>query len=443
MKASIFCSATLFTWATLAFPSNILQGDIKANLLKGSDISPDTLAEITALSEKIARDLEIKSQGGHVKRAFNAEAQRISITGDHKYIKPGSNDLRGACPGLNVMANHGYLPRNGMASITQLTAASTEVFGMSLDLSAFLSTYAALVAGDLTTVSIGGKPKSNGLLVGLTSSLGLLGEPMGLSRSHNRFEVDGSPTRGDLYTTGDVDSLRLELFEELMAMPLGPNGIDSDVMTAFRLKRVRHSIATNGHYFAGPLTFFALNPATYLFTYRLLANHTAENPEGYLNAETLMSFQGVTKNSAGKYEWAPGREKIPENWYRRVIGDEYSIAAFTAEAVGTELANPELIRLGGNTGSPNSFTGVDVDHLTGNVLNAQNLLEGNNLMCLALTAALQGTPDLLGGLVGNVLLAVQKLAGVLEPVFAALNCPEITKYDSTVFKAFPGAGSAL
>jgi hypothetical protein len=105
----------------------------------------------------------------------------------------------------------------------------------------------------------------------------------------------------------------LELFEELMAMPLGPNGIDSDVMTAFRLKRVRHSIATNGHYFAGPLTFFALNPATYLFTYRLLANHTAENPEGYLDAETLMSFQGVTKNSAGKYEWAPGREKIPEN----------------------------------------------------------------------------------------------------------------------------------
>ena len=247
-------------------------------------------------------------------------------------------------------------------------------------------------------------------------------------------------------------------------MPLGPNGIDSDVMTAFRLKRVRHSIATNGHYFAGPLTFFALNPATYLFTYRLLANHTAENPEGYLDAETLMSFQGVTKNSAGKYEWAPGRERIPENvrpsptpplplrkppiltpqqWYRRVIGDEYSIATFTAEAVGTELANPELIRLGGNTGSPNSFTGVDVDDLTGNVLNAQNLLEGNNLMCLALTAALQGTPDLLGGLVGNVLLAVKKLAGVLDPVFAALNCPEITKYDSTVFKAFPGAGSAL
>lgn len=95
-------------------------------------------------------------------------------------------------------------------------------------------------------------------------------------------------------------------------MPLGKNGIDNNVMTAFRLERVRHSIATNGHYFAGPLTFFALNPATYQFTYRFFANHTAENPEGYLSAETLMTFEGVTKEN-GVYKWSPGRERIPEN----------------------------------------------------------------------------------------------------------------------------------
>ena len=95
-------------------------------------------------------------------------------------------------------------------------------------------------------------------------------------------------------------------------MPLGPNGIDSSVMTAFRLERVRHSIATNGHYFAGPVTFFALNPATYLFTYRFFANHTAENPEGYLDAQTLMTFEGVTREN-GNYKWSPGRERIPEN----------------------------------------------------------------------------------------------------------------------------------
>jgi hypothetical protein len=76
MKVSLLCSATLFSLATLAFPANLLKGDI----------SEATLAEITALTEKITRDLETKRQGGHVKRAFNAEAQRISTTGDHKYV---------------------------------------------------------------------------------------------------------------------------------------------------------------------------------------------------------------------------------------------------------------------------------------------------------------------------------------------------------------------
>jgi hypothetical protein len=78
---------------------------------------------------------------------------------------------------------------------------TASVFGMGLDLSAFLAVYSAVMAGDLTSFSIGGKPKSGGLLTGLTSSLGLLGEAQGLSASHNRFEHDGSPTRADLYST--------------------------------------------------------------------------------------------------------------------------------------------------------------------------------------------------------------------------------------------------
>jgi hypothetical protein len=72
---------------------------------------------------------------------------------------------------------------------------------MGLDLSAALSVYSGLIAGDLTTCSIGGKPKNGGLLGGVGSSLGLLGEPRGLGASHNRFEADASPTRADLYST--------------------------------------------------------------------------------------------------------------------------------------------------------------------------------------------------------------------------------------------------
>jgi hypothetical protein len=97
-----------------------------------------------------------------------------------------------------------------------------------------------------------------------------------------------------------------------MAMSLGPNGYDLTVMHPFRGKRYKDSVATNGHYWAGPVTHFAINTATYLFTYHFFANHSAEYPEGYLDGETLKSFEGVT-GQKGSFKWASGRERIPEN----------------------------------------------------------------------------------------------------------------------------------
>jgi len=95
-------------------------------------------------------------------------------------------------------------------------------------------------------------------------------------------------------------------------MPLGPNGYDLTVMHPFRGARFNNSIATNGRYFAGPFTHFALNTATYLFTYHFFANCSAEFPDGYLDEETLKTFEGVT-GERGSFKWAPGRERIPEN----------------------------------------------------------------------------------------------------------------------------------
>ena len=60
------------------------------------------------------------------------------------------------------------------------------------DLADFLAAYGAIFDGDLTSYSIGGP--APGL-----SLTGLLGTPQGLSGSHNKYEGDVSPTRGDLY----------------------------------------------------------------------------------------------------------------------------------------------------------------------------------------------------------------------------------------------------
>lgn len=65
---------------------------------------------------------------------------------------------------------------------------------MGIDLGTFLSIYGAVLDGDLTKWSIGGPPHS-----GLLSGIGLLGKPQGISKSHNNYEGDASPTRGDFY----------------------------------------------------------------------------------------------------------------------------------------------------------------------------------------------------------------------------------------------------
>lgn len=72
---------------------------------------------------RIAADIEAS---GKTKRAglpgapgFNAEQQYVSTSGDYAFVAPTSSDLRGPCPGLNAMANHGYIPHNGVASIPE------------------------------------------------------------------------------------------------------------------------------------------------------------------------------------------------------------------------------------------------------------------------------------------------------------------------------------
>lgn len=70
---------------------------------------------------------------------------------------------------------------------------------MGLDLGTFLAVVGTAFDGDPVSLdpgySIGGPTTSGDILAGL----GLLAIPSGLSGSHNNYEADTSPTRGDLY----------------------------------------------------------------------------------------------------------------------------------------------------------------------------------------------------------------------------------------------------
>ena len=90
------------------------------------------------------------------------------------------------------MANHGYLPHNGIGTIQQFIDGTMAAFGMGPDLASFLAVYGAIFDGNLASYSIGGPT------AGVTV-IGALDQPQGLSGSHNKYEGDVSPTRGDLF----------------------------------------------------------------------------------------------------------------------------------------------------------------------------------------------------------------------------------------------------
>lgn len=55
--------------------------------------------------------------------------QLVEVTGEYEWVAPGPDDLRGPCPGLNALANHGYFPHNGVVPIATGASATNLVYG--------------------------------------------------------------------------------------------------------------------------------------------------------------------------------------------------------------------------------------------------------------------------------------------------------------------------
>lgn len=126
--------------------------------------------------------------------------------------------------------------------------------------------------------------------------------------------------------SGNDYKLVISQFQQLFSTQ--PNAATANytipVLEAFRDQRFKQQIANNPYFFNGPFSGVAVQPAAYSFIYRFMANHTAEDPAGILNQDVLKSFFAITGNS-GSFNNQDGWERIPDNWYRRAIGDEVTI----------------------------------------------------------------------------------------------------------------------
>ncbi|KAF2100903.1 Cloroperoxidase [Rhizodiscina lignyota] len=385
--------------------------------------------EREALPEGISDCPFAKRQLKGVTPPFDAEQQYVSNQGAHAFVAPSGNDQR---PGLNAMANHGYLPHNGVGTITDFISGCQEAFGMGIDLASFLAIYGAIFDGDFISYSIGGPYPS------LLNLGGLLGAAQGLSRSHNKYEGDGSPTRGDLYQYGNDYLVQLSQFTALYEMGQeNGNSVDLTVLTKYRAQRFEESMANNPYFFYAPFSGVVVTPAAYSFIYRFMANKSAEHPTGLLDGETLKSFFSITGDYPN-FKYTPGHEKFPDNWYKRNLVDYYTIPYLAEDAVTMALEHPEFLSIGGNTGKTNSFVGVDLEDLTSGVFNAGNLLKGNNAICFGLEASLQEAPDILSGLFSDISSALAKLSSAVNAATDGLGCPVLDSIDKGQFSQYPG-----
>ncbi|KAF5004926.1 hypothetical protein FDECE_8597 [Fusarium decemcellulare] len=384
----------------------------------------------------------------HKRLLFDPLKEPIEVTGDHEFIPPDyeRGHQRGPCPGLNALANHGYISRKGVTSLVEVTGAINKVYGMGLDIAAILATMGTVFVGNPLSLnpgfSIGNtSPGAQNLLGNL---VGLLGTPRGLNGSHNIIEGDSSNTRADLYMTGDASTMVLQQFQDFYDMSEGEGDYNFEVFAERAKIRFHESVAENPNFYYGPFTGMIARNAGYLFASRMFANFSTENPDtGVLNKETLKSFFAVS-GKEGKLVYKRGWERIPENWYRRPV--DYSLLNLNLDVLAYVAKYPELGSIGGNLGEVNSYAGVDLSDVTGGVLNLTKLLKGNNLLCFVFEVIKTAAPNSLSTIFKIIETPLRMITDTLGAAILDLSCPAFNdltvggkSLDEALKDKFPGA----
>lgn len=95
---------------------------------------------------------------------------------------------------------------------------------------------------------------------------------------------------------------------------------------------IRNGIAQNKSYFYGPFTALILQPMTHSFMYRLLANNSAGHRAGHLLQDIVKSFYAIETINE-KLTYTPGRERIPQGFFRQSKKIPYDNTFFLNDAL--------------------------------------------------------------------------------------------------------------
>ncbi|KAL0576152.1 hypothetical protein V5O48_005820 [Marasmius crinis-equi] len=132
----------------------------------------------------------------------------------HQWMAPGPNDLRGPCPGLNTLANHGFLPRDGRnITVPDILDAGFNGYHMEPNLLLVAAKVGFLTSRDPNTLSLADIAQ------------------------HGNIEHDASLSRED-FALGDHIRFNETIFSTLAN---SNPGSDSDVYNSTSAGQVQHA----------------------------------------------------------------------------------------------------------------------------------------------------------------------------------------------------------
>ncbi|KAH0833038.1 Chloroperoxidase, partial [Lanmaoa asiatica] len=223
---------------------------------------------------------------------INDTSAKLVYDAAHPYQPDQPGDIRGPCPGLNTLASHGYLNRNGVATPAEIINAVQEGFNMGWNLASFVTYGTFVVDGNHLTnlMSIGANTTTD---YELTPGINI----------HGNFEGDASTTRGDYYF-GNNYSFNETLFDQLVyaANLVGDGMITVESASLQKALRINDSIARN--------PTFSFDTPRYLTAYA----ETTFPLAFFVSNQTVNTTMNATLDDARSfYE----KHKYPKEFYRR------------------------------------------------------------------------------------------------------------------------------
>lgn len=262
---------------------------------------------------------------------------------------------------------------------------------------------------------------------------------------HSKSENDASITRGDFLALEDNSNCASypKFYQELLDLSeKRANGlITAPVLAEHQHNRKMFSEANNPNYFSPVFGGVAFTPAAHTFVWALMANHSAENPRGFLEHSVLDKFFSYTLQADGSRKYEYGKDRIPENWYRRSHKNPWTLADILLGVASQCVAYPSTCKVGGNTGEVNSFDGVDLGDISGGLVNAlEDLQDPARLACFLGQNIQAEAPSSLEKIFTGELL--KEALGLVGPIVDMLGkCPHMPagKSVNQYGSKYPGA----